>query len=84
MRVHMSITAGFCLASLLVLAPAASAADDTRLVQAARRHDLDAVRALLKQQISVNAPLPDGATALHWAAQWDDFDMANALVIAKR
>ena len=28
--------------------------------------------ALLKQRVDVNAAQPDGATALHWAAHWDD------------
>jgi uncharacterized protein len=83
MRLNKSVAAGWCLVSLLTTASLAMAADDTRLAQAAKRHDLDAVRALIKQQASPNAALPDGATALHWAAQWDDFEMANALVVAK-
>jgi uncharacterized protein len=83
MRVNKSIVLAWCLVSLWSVASMAAAADDTRLAQAARRHDLDAVRALIKQQVNVNTPLPDGATALHWAAQWDDFEMANALVVSK-
>ena len=83
MRVNKSVVAGWCLVSLLSMTSVGMAADDTRVAQAARLHDLDAVRALVKQQVNVNTPLPDGATALHWAAQWDDFEMANALVIAK-
>lgn len=83
MHVNKSVMAGWCLVTLLSVVPSALAADDARLANAARRHDLDAVRALLKQQVNVNAPLPDGATALHWAAQWDDYEMANALVVAK-
>jgi ankyrin repeat protein len=83
MRVNMSVLAGCCLVSLLSVAPLVSAADDTRLADAAKRHDLDAVRALLKQQANVNAAMPDGTTALHWAAQWDDADLANMLLLAK-
>ena len=59
-----------------------SAAADSRIAEAAKRHDLDAVRALLKQHVDVNAALPDGATALHWAAQWDDAALADMLVLA--
>jgi ankyrin repeat protein len=82
MRVSTGLlSAAFFL--ILAVAPPARAADDVRVAQAAKRHDLDAVRALIKQQASVNAPLPDGATALHWAAQWDDLDMVNSLIVAK-
>jgi uncharacterized protein len=83
MHVNKSVVAGCCLVSFLSLASAGTAADDVRLADAARRHDLDAVRALVRQQSNVNAPLPDGATALHWAAQWDDIEMASALVAAR-
>jgi ankyrin repeat protein len=72
-------------ASLLVVAAVVSlgAADrDLRLVDAAERHDTEAVGALVKQHIDVNAPQPDGATALHWAAHWDDVEMADVLIRA--
>jgi len=83
MRVNRSVLAGCCLGFLVSLASVCGAADDVRLAQAAKLHDLDAVRMLLKQRVNVNAPLPDGATALHWAAQWDDAEMTNLLVVAK-
>jgi ankyrin repeat protein len=44
--------------------------------------DRDAVRALIQRGANVNAPRPDGATALHWAAQSDDLEMANLLIRA--
>lgn len=83
MRVNRPVLAGCFLVSLLSVASVGAAADDVRIAQAAKRHDLDAVRSLLKQQLNVNAPLPDGATALHWAAQWDDMELANMLLLAK-
>jgi ankyrin repeat protein len=55
---------------------------DTRLVQAAKRQDRAAVRALLKAGVNVNASEPDGATALLWAAQWDDAETAELLIHA--
>src|SRR5207247_5085221 len=55
---------------------------DLRLIQAVKKQDADAVRALLKQRVDVNAPQGDGATALHWAAQRDDLTIAYLLIRA--
>src|SRR6185436_4943274 len=41
-----------------------------------------AVRRLLEQHADVNVPQADGTTALHWAAQWDDLDVARQLTRA--
>ncbi len=40
----------------------------------------EAVRALLKQHVDVNAPEADGTTALHWAAHFGDLDLVEALL----
>jgi ankyrin repeat protein len=67
-----------------LLAAAAGAAErDLRLVDAARNRDVNSVRALVKQGIDPNTPQPDGATALHWAAQWDDHATAEVLLAAR-
>jgi ankyrin repeat protein len=55
---------------------------DLRLVEAVQRQDLDAARALLEQQVDVNAAQPDGATALAWAAHWDNLEAADLLIKA--
>ena len=70
------------LVVLVSLASVASlaAAQDQRLVEAVERQDRDAVRTLLTQAVDVNAPQPDGATALHWAAHWNDLDTATRLI----
>ena len=70
------------LVLFLSVASLAAAANDGRLVEAVKKRDTAAVRALLKQHVDVNAPQPDGATALHWAAQWDDLDTATLLIRA--
>src|SRR5690349_4911413 len=44
--------------------------------------DTTAIRSLLQKKSDVNAPQPDGTTALHWAARWDDIEMANSLIRA--
>ncbi len=62
--------------SVLVAAPA------PRLVDAEKLADKGTVRALLASHADVNAAEPDGATALHWAAYWDDIETAKALIDA--
>jgi uncharacterized protein len=72
------IAAAFaCMTPLLGAAPSSSPVAD-----AAMRGDRAAVRALLKQGADVGAPHGDGMTALHWAAERGDADMAEALVYA--
>ena len=45
--------------------------------------DMDAVRSLVKQHPGdVNAPQPDGGTALLWAAYWNDQNAVEALIAA--
>jgi ankyrin repeat protein len=55
---------------------------DYRLADAVKHRDVGEVRALLKGKVDVNAPMPDGATALQWAAQWDDLEIADLLLVA--
>ena len=49
---------------------------DVRMVEAARAGDTVAVQALIRRRADVNASLPDGTTALHWAAQRGDLVLA--------
>src|ERR1019366_7304946 len=55
---------------------------DTRLVDAAKHRDNEAVRTLLAQHLDANAPKADGATPLHWASHWDDLENAGLLIQA--
>lgn len=85
MRVISAYVVGWAVALTLVGAttiarPAASG--DTRLAEAVKNRDADAVRALLEQRADVNTPQADGATALHWAAYWNDVDTADLLISA--
>jgi len=70
---------------LLVLhAVAAHAQTDRSLVDAAKQQDWATVQGLLKsRKANVNATQPDGATALAWAAYWDNADTAKRLLRAK-
>ena len=69
------------MASVLAVATLA-AEDDLRLVEAAKNSDREAVRSLLQQQVDVNTPQPDGATALAWAAYRNDLETADLLIHA--
>jgi uncharacterized protein len=66
----------------LTLQLSASAAGPT-LVEAVKRGDANAVRALLRQRVDVNVPEADGMTALHWAVQGNDPAMVRALLDAR-
>ena len=46
--------------------------------------DNGAIRALIQQKADVNAALPDGTTALHWAVQADDLETVGLLIQAGR
>ena len=52
-----------------------------RLADAAQKRDVAGVRQLLKTA-DVNGSQPDGATALAWAAHWDDVVLADLLLAA--
>lgn len=69
------------VAGLAVLPGFASAAT-ADLADAMERRDSAAVRAALARPVEVNAPQPDGTTALHWAAQHGDLPAARALLAA--
>ena len=70
------------LIALASVAAQGAAGDAQRLVDAIQSQDVEAVRALLKQKLDVNAPLADGSTALHWAVQRDDLAIADLLIRA--
>src|SRR5512134_2932685 len=79
--------AGLCLAATFSVAGlgAAGAVDahkDAPLADAVQRGDKQAVLSLLKEQADVNAPQPDGATALHWAAYLEDAETTGLLLRA--
>ena len=72
----------FVIGVLFSVASGLSAAQSP-LADAAEKQDIAAIRTLLKQKADVNAPQPDGMTALHWAAYLDDFEAATVLVGSK-
>jgi ankyrin repeat protein len=71
---------GGCTALLLWCAAPMAGAGDSRVADAARRGDAAAVRGLLQQGGDVNGAEGDGMTALHWAAERGDQDLAALLL----
>ena len=70
-----------CLVFLAVLAGTIGLeAAGTPLIDATKRQDVAAVRALLKQRPDVNAADADGSTALHWAAQRSSLPLIDLLL----
>lgn len=70
------------LALFLAASICVAAAPDLRLINAAKSNNASAVRALLAQHADVNAAEPDGSTALYWAAQRDNLEIAELLIAA--
>ena len=65
------------IAALLIVMAAESPVAD-----AAMRGDREGVRVLLQKGADVNAARGDGMTALHWAAERGDAEMAEMLLVA--
>lgn len=76
--------AGFLFSSLLFLLPLALAAGDAKIAAAARDGDRTTAIALLRKgSEDLNAKLPDGTSALHWAVRSDDSELVSLLLQGK-
>ncbi|TDI43981.1 MAG: ankyrin repeat domain-containing protein [Acidobacteria bacterium] len=80
----MRNTLGFTalLLTALFMGVVFAAAPSSPVADFATHGDRDAVRTLLQQGADVNAAQGDGMTALHWAAELGDAEMAEMLVYA--
>jgi len=51
-------------------------------VEAAKIEDWQTLASLLRQGVDVNESQADGATALHWAAHWNNLEALESLIVA--
>jgi ankyrin repeat protein len=72
----------FAMLVCLLLIGATCFGADIRLIEAVKKSDVGAVRSLITQRSDVNATEPDGSTALHWAAQRNNLEVAELLLTA--
>ena len=79
MRLHPRwiLLAAWCAAGIAGLEAAGS-----ELIEAAKKQDVQAVRALLKTGPDLQAADADGSTALHWAAQRNNAELVELLLAA--
>jgi ankyrin repeat protein len=70
------------IVALVVSATIAADGQSPNLREAVRSGNRAAVRALLQKRVDVNAPDPDGTTALHWAVRANDVETVTALLRA--
>src|ERR1019366_4080039 len=78
MRVPPALQA--CAAALTLSLMAFGATTPGPVADAAMKGDLTGVRTLLTQKADVNAPQPDGATAIQWAAYTNNLALADVLI----
>jgi ankyrin repeat protein len=85
-RTRLNLTAVVCLLSIAVASPegaqAPSGGSRSPVADAAMRGQRDAIRTLLQQGADVNAARGDGMSALHFAAERNDAEMAAMLLYA--
>jgi ankyrin repeat protein len=70
------------LSFLLGLALAGTAVAAPDLADAVQSRNTALMRTLLQRKVNINEAQPDGTTALHWAAHWNDIESLNLLLRA--
>ncbi len=77
----MRVCVGLVCPLVLTSSIAADGAD-LRLVDAVQNRNIAAARTLLQEGVPVDATQPDGTTALHWAARWNQPGIVTSLLQA--
>ena len=75
---------GIFLACIVVPMLTPAIASEPKIAAAARDGERSAATALVRTEPeNVNAKLPDGTSALHWAVRSDDLELVSLLIHAK-
>ena len=74
--------ARWIMLSLMLVTTMDVASGNQLLIAAVRDQDTATARELIEQNVDVNSPQADGATALHWAVHRDDLETAKMLIEA--
>ena len=77
-RGHLVI-AWFCVVATTNLSATGA---DAPLADAAKQQDWDRIETLLAQGADIDSSQPDGATALHWVAYWNNDEILDLLIDA--
>ena len=81
--IALSVAAPWILSAAAAQSTAPFDDPDRRLVDAVQQRDFDTARELLAGGgVDVDTPQGDGATAVAWAAHWDEIDLASSLIAA--
>ena len=67
---------------IAIFGAACVCAASSDVADAVERHDTAALSKLVNERARINDPQPDGTTALHWAAHWNDTASFNLLMRA--
>ena len=81
-RLRTSVASVVCLVAFLAASPKDVPTSDSPVADGARLGDVDTVRTLLRDGVDVNAAQGDGMTALHWAAFYENVELAEMLLYA--
>lgn len=69
-----------CFVAILLAAFSVDAISQTPLIEATKNQNRTNISELLQQQVDVNAPQGDGATALHWSVYRNNIEITELLL----
>jgi uncharacterized protein len=81
MKLITLLATSLCLSAAAFAAPAIGSSPT--VADAVQRRETASLQSLIKAHADVNLAQPDGTSALHWAAHWNDLDTVKLLLQSK-